>query len=349
MVEWSQKSTVRVVTSKATMSTPEPTTTSSETSEESLQDENVLKRVGSLPLVTSICDLVSANYTSIKRKNSCLQSVCNGAEKGVKSLTGVAVVSDTKELVNSTVTDVKNTVIGRLSGMVYRTKDAVHGSVKTTTSLVTSSMSMVMGTKMGQMAMNGVDAMLEKSHAFVDHYLLVTDDVMGELQACCDDGETAPLQQEQTQLVAHEGYLACLISLLKKLHCYVSQQSQRHTRHASQSLQRVLESQYLEWKAWLVALYYTITLPLRTVYLIVLFTIEELSSKIQESVSQTPYVFEDLRLALTTLECLHDLCRRILARVWRKMLEEENLNALVGYIRNILPFCFLASHCKCRT
>ncbi|KAL8222250.1 UNVERIFIED_CONTAM: hypothetical protein K2H54_075203 [Gekko kuhli] len=238
---------------------------------------------------------------------------------------------------------------GRLSGIIYRTKDAVQGGVKTTTSLVTSSMSLVMGMKMGQMAMNGVDAVLEKSHAFVDHYLLVTDDVTGELQACCDGEEMPLLQQEQTQVVAQEGYLACLISLLKKLHCYVSQQSQRHARHASQSLQRVLENQYLEWKAWLVALYYTVTLPLRTVYLIVLFTVEELSSKIQENVFQTPYVLEDLRLALTTLECLHDLCRRIFARVWKKMLEEENLNALVDYMRNTLPFCFLASHYKCRT
>ncbi|XP_077196816.1 perilipin-3-like isoform X2 [Paroedura picta] len=370
-------------------STPEPNVTSSETSDESLQDENVLKRVGSLPLVTSVCDLVSASYTCVKRKNSYLQSVCDGAEKSVKSLTGVAVsrvqpilttfepqiaaankyacrsldamegklpilqqtadqvVSDTKELVSSRVMNVKNGVTCRLSGMVDRTKDVVHGGVKTTTSLVTSSMSVVMGTKMGQMAKNGVDVMLGRSHAFVDH-LLFTDEEMGELQACCEGGEMAPLQREQSP-VAQEGYLACLMSLLKKFHCYISQQSQYHARHASQSLQEVLENQYLEWKAWLVALYYTITLPLRTIYLIILFTFEELSSKIQEHMPQTSYVLEDLQMALTTLECLQDLCRRIFTRVWRKMLEEENVNALVDYFRNTMPFCCLAKHCKCRT
>uniref|UniRef100_A0A8D2L2A7 Uncharacterized protein n=1 Tax=Varanus komodoensis TaxID=61221 RepID=A0A8D2L2A7_VARKO len=50
-----------------------------------------MRWVGSLPLVCSVCDLVSSNYTSIKRKSSYLQTVCDGAEKGVKSLTGAAV------------------------------------------------------------------------------------------------------------------------------------------------------------------------------------------------------------------------------------------------------------------
>ncbi|XP_054844582.1 perilipin-3-like [Eublepharis macularius] len=379
------------LTSKATMTdTPEPNTTSSETSEESLQDENILKRVGSLPLVTSVCDLVSANYTSIKRKSSYLQTVCNGAEKSVKSLTGAAVsrvqpilmtfepqiaaankyackslnameeklpilqqtadqvVFDAKELVSSKVTGAKNAVTCRLSGMVNVTKDAVQGSVKTTSSLVTSSMSVVMGTKMGQMAKNSMDAMLGRSHAFVDHYLLVTDDDMGELQPCRKGEEMDPIQQEQTQ-IACQGYLACLISLLKKLHTYVSQQSQWHVRHASQSLQRVLENQYLEWKSWLVALYYTITLPLRTIYLIILFTIEELSTRIQENMPQMSYILEDLEMALATLECLQNLCRRIFIRVFVQMLEDENLNALLDYIRNTVPFCFLPNHCKCKT
>uniref|UniRef100_A0A670KJC9 Perilipin 1 n=1 Tax=Podarcis muralis TaxID=64176 RepID=A0A670KJC9_PODMU len=53
--------------------------------------QNVLKRVGSLPLVCSVCSLVSSNYTSIKRKSSYLQTVCGGAEKGMKTITGAAI------------------------------------------------------------------------------------------------------------------------------------------------------------------------------------------------------------------------------------------------------------------
>ncbi|XP_042325526.1 perilipin-3-like isoform X2 [Sceloporus undulatus] len=369
---------------------PESHIMSSETSEESLEEENILKRVGSLPLVCSVCDLVSSNYTSIKRKSSYLQTVCNGAEKSVKSLTGAAVsraqpllttlepqlatankyacrgldtveqklpilqqtadqvVSETKEMMSSKVAGAKSAVTRRLSGVVCMTKDAVQGSVKTTTSMVTGSMSMVMGTRMGQMAKNSVEAMLGRSHAFVDHYLLVADEDTIEVTTCCQTKVRDSMQQVQRQITC-DGYLSCLISLLNKFHRYASRQSRHRMRRASQNFQRLLENHYLEWKAWLIALYYTITLPLRTIYLIILFTIDELLAVFIENVPQATYILEELQLALATLSCLQDLCQRIFNRVWEKMLEEENLNALLNYITQTLPFCFLAHHCKCRS
>ncbi|XP_062990593.1 perilipin-3-like [Elgaria multicarinata webbii] len=379
------------VTSESIMSSkkPESSVMSSETSEESFEEENILKRVGSLPLVCSVCDLVSSNYTSIKRKSSYLQTVCDGAEKGVKTLTGVAVnraqplltsfepqlvtankyacrgldtmeeklpilqqtadqvVSDTKELMSSKVTDAKNAVTRRVSGMVGLTKDAVQGSVKTTASMVTSSMSLVMGTRMGQMAKNSVEAMLGKSYAFVDHYLLVDEDMV-ELKTCCEGKVEEPRQQMQTQIVC-DSYLACLLSLLSKFHRYASKQSRHHLRRAIRCFQRVLKKCYLEWRAGLLALHYTITLPLRTIHLIVLFTIEELSSKFHEHVPQASYVAAEFQVALSTLDCLQDLCQRVFTRVWGKMLEEENLNTLLNYIAQTLPFCFFVNYCKCRT
>lgn len=104
-----------------------------------------------------------------------------------------------------------------------------------------------------------------------------------------------------------------------------------------------------EWKGWLIALYYTITLPLRTVYLILIFTVEELSAKFNENVPQACYILEDLKLVLSALTCLQELCWKIFARVWEKMSEEQNLNTLLNYIVQTLPFCFFANHCKCRT
>ncbi|XP_061438091.1 perilipin-3-like [Rhineura floridana] len=369
---------------------PEPSVMSSETSEESFEEENILKRVGSLPLVCSFCDLVSSNYTSIKRKSSYLQTVCDGAEKSMKTLTGAAVsraqpllttlepqlatankyacrgldtmeeklpilqqtadqvVSDTKEMMSSKVTGAKNAVTRRLSGVVCMTKDAMQGSVKTTASLVTGSMSLLMGTSVGQMAKTGMDTVLDRSHAIADHYLLRADEEPIDLSPCCDSSVGDSWQQMQRQ-IASEGYMVCFISLLDKLRRYASKQSRRHLRRTSQSLQRVLENCYVEWKAWLIALYYTITLPLRTIYLIILFTVEELSSKFHENVPQASYVLEELQMVLSTLDCLQDLYCRIFTRVWDKMAEEENLNALLNYVSQTLPFCFFANHCKCRT
>ncbi|KAM6436433.1 perilipin-3-like [Liasis olivaceus] len=413
------------VASEPTMSStkPDQSTMSSETSDESLEEENILKRVGSLPLVCSVCDLVSSNYTSIKRKNSYLQTMCDGAEKSVKTLTDAAVsraqpllnslepqrelmflflnhkyhkyfnetksvsrsllspclslvatanmyacrgldtveqkvpilqqtadqvVSDTKELMTSKVSSARNAVTRRLSGMVGMTRDAVQGGMKTTASLVSSSLSVVMGTRVGKMAKNSVETVLGRSHAFVDRYLLVSDEDLMDLTTCCQGNGVDPVQEVQTQIKC-KGYLVCVISLLNKFQRYISKQSWCHLRHANESLQIALESNFSEWKGWLIALYYTITLPLRTIYLLLLFTVEELSAKFHENVPQAHYILEDLRLVLSALNCLQELCWKIFARVWEKMSEEENLNTVLNYIVQTLPFCFFANHCKCRT
>ncbi|NXE97719.1 PLIN3 protein, partial [Menura novaehollandiae] len=47
-------------------------------------------RVANLPLVSSACDMVSSAYTCTKESHPCVRSVCDAAEKGVKTLTAAA-------------------------------------------------------------------------------------------------------------------------------------------------------------------------------------------------------------------------------------------------------------------
>ncbi|XP_004782342.1 perilipin-2 isoform X3 [Mustela putorius furo] len=54
---------------------------------------NVVTQVVNLPLVSSTYDLVSSAYISTKDQYPCLKSVCEMAEKGVKTITSVAVTS----------------------------------------------------------------------------------------------------------------------------------------------------------------------------------------------------------------------------------------------------------------
>lgn len=54
---------------------------------------SVVTRVANLPLVSSTYDLVSWAYISTKDQYPCLKSVCEMAEKGVKTITSVAVTS----------------------------------------------------------------------------------------------------------------------------------------------------------------------------------------------------------------------------------------------------------------
>ncbi|XP_026545978.1 perilipin-3-like isoform X1 [Notechis scutatus] len=55
-----------------------------------LEQQNVIDRVANLPLVSSTCHLVVSAYTSTKETSPYLKSVCNVAEKGVKTLTAAA-------------------------------------------------------------------------------------------------------------------------------------------------------------------------------------------------------------------------------------------------------------------
>ncbi|XP_029464709.1 perilipin-2-like [Rhinatrema bivittatum] len=55
--------------------------------------QNVAVRVANLPLVSSTCDMVSSAYVSTKENHPYLKSVCEVAEKGVKTITNVALTS----------------------------------------------------------------------------------------------------------------------------------------------------------------------------------------------------------------------------------------------------------------
>ncbi|KAM6463632.1 perilipin-3-like [Liasis olivaceus] len=58
-----------------------------------LEQQNVISRVASLPLVSSTCQMVSSAYTTTKETHPYLKSVCDVAEKGVKTLTAAALCS----------------------------------------------------------------------------------------------------------------------------------------------------------------------------------------------------------------------------------------------------------------
>lgn len=100
-------------------------------------------------------------------------------------------MADTKELVSSTVTGARDTVSStvngakdavssRVTGVVDLAKGAVQGSVEMTKSVVNSSVNTVLGSRVAQMVVTGVDAVLGKSEELVDHYLPMTDQELGQ-------------------------------------------------------------------------------------------------------------------------------------------------------------------------
>ncbi|NXO45274.1 PLIN3 protein, partial [Locustella ochotensis] len=241
--------------------------------------QSIGTRVANLPLVSSAYDMVSSAYTCTKESHPCVRSVCDAAEKGVKTLTAAAVsgaqplltrlepqistanelackgldkleeklpilqqspqqiISDTKQLVTSTVTgardvltstvagarDAVDAVSSRVSGVMDMTKGAVQGGVELTRSAVSSGVSTV-----GQMVASGVGSVLGKSEELVDHYLPMTDEELAKLATAVEGFE--PEQQRQQQ-----SYFVRLGSLSTKV-------QQRALRHSLGKLQSARQS-----------------------------------------------------------------------------------------------------------
>nr|KAF6402052.1 perilipin 3 [Rousettus aegyptiacus] len=69
----------------------EPPASTPVTAEEPVQQPSVVDRVAQMPLISATCNMVSAAYTSTKESHPHVKTVCDAAEKGVKTLTAAAV------------------------------------------------------------------------------------------------------------------------------------------------------------------------------------------------------------------------------------------------------------------
>ncbi|XP_027441824.1 perilipin-3 isoform X2 [Zalophus californianus] len=223
---------------------------------------SVVDRVASMPLISSTCNMVSAAYTSTKGSHPHVKTVCDAAEKGVKTLTAAAVsgaqpilsklepqiasaseyahrgldkleenlpilqqhteqvLAGTKELVSSkvsgareAVSSAKDTVATRVTEAVDVTRGAMQTGVDATKSVVTSGVQSVMGSRVGQMVLSGVDTVLGKSEEWVDNHLPMTDAELARLATSLEGFDIASVQQQRQE----QSYFVRLGSLSERL------------------------------------------------------------------------------------------------------------------------------------
>ncbi|NP_001279787.1 perilipin-3-like [Callorhinchus milii] len=166
---------------------------------------------------------------------------CRGLDKLEEKLpilhqSTTQVVADTKELVTSTVTNAKdavsNAATGAVTGVVDMAKGAVQGGYEMTKAAVVGSVNTVIGSRVGQMVVTGVDTALARSEEMVDHYLPMTPDELAKIAASVEGFEVAPTQDQS--------YYVRLGSLSSK----VQQRAYRHSvakmQHARQNGQDIL-------------------------------------------------------------------------------------------------------------
>ncbi|XP_069447541.1 perilipin-3 isoform X4 [Ovis canadensis] len=219
-----------------------------------------------MPLISSTCNMVSAAYTSTKESHPHVKTVCDAAEKGVKTLTAAAVsgaqpilsklepqltsaseyahrgldkleenlpilqqppekvLEDTKELVSSkvsgarqavssTVSSAKDTVASRVTEAVDVTRGAVQSGVDLTKSMVASGVHSVVGSRVGQMVLSGVDTVLGKSEEWVDNHLPMTDAELARLATSLEGFDIASVAQQRQE----QSYFVRLGSLSERL------------------------------------------------------------------------------------------------------------------------------------
>lgn len=248
-----------------------------------------MDRVANMPLISSTCNMVSAAYTSTKESYPHVKTVCDVAEKGMKTLTAAAisgaqpilsklepqitsaseyahrgldkleenlpilqqqsgkVLADTKELMSSkvsgareavsnTMSSAKDTVATRMTEAVDVTRGAVQSGVDMTKSVVTNSVHSVMGSRMGQMVLSGVDTVLGKSEEWVDNHLPMTDSELAHLATPLEGVDIASVQQQRQE----QSYFVRLGSLSERLRQQAYKHSLGKLQHTRQRAQEAL-------------------------------------------------------------------------------------------------------------
>lgn len=259
------------------------------TAEEPVQQPSVVDRVAQMPLISTTCNMVSAAYTSTKESHPHVKTVCDAAEKGVKTLTAAAVsgaqpilsklepqiasaseyahrgldkleenlpilqqqtekvLADTKELVSSkvsgardamssTVSSAKDAVAARVTEAADVTRGAMQSGVDMTKSVVASGVHSVMGSRVGQMVLSGVDTVLGRSEEWVDNHLPMTDSELARLATSLEGFDIASVQQQRQE----QSYFVRLGSLSERLRQRAYEHSLGKLQHTRQRAQDAL-------------------------------------------------------------------------------------------------------------
>ncbi|XP_069621670.1 perilipin-2-like [Ranitomeya imitator] len=182
------------------------------------QQQNVVVRLINLPLVSSTYDLVSSAYVTTKDHHPYLKSVCDAAEKSVRSITAVAITGAMpflqklepqisvannmacvgldkieeklpilhqppgKVVANASeaVVGARDAVVHSITGVVDKTKGAVQDGVEMTRAVVHGSINTVLGSRVVKILSNHVDSALTRSESLMERYLPATHEELGE-------------------------------------------------------------------------------------------------------------------------------------------------------------------------
>uniref|UniRef100_A0A674JMW2 Perilipin n=1 Tax=Terrapene triunguis TaxID=2587831 RepID=A0A674JMW2_9SAUR len=328
-------------------------------------------------------------YTATKEDHSLIKSVCGVAEMGAKTIATAAVdgvqpilttlepqtvneyackglnkleeklpilqqpadkvISNTKELVSSTVTGTKDAVVSAVTeakdvvtGMMGKTKETVQGSMDATRSVMTSSMSAVMESSVGQKVVSSIDTLLGKSEELVDFYLPITDEELVKLATSLEGFEVASVEQQRQP----KSYYVRLGSLSTKLRQRAYQHSLGKVKQVGQSTKEALfqlqQTIDLLIESQTLAVSRSIIHHLQAICLTLVSSIQGLPANMQDRVQQILSGLEDLHASFSTAASFQDLSSSVLSQSREKVTKaQESLNELLEYVVHNIPLTWI--------
>ncbi|KAJ8419007.1 hypothetical protein AAFF_G00005060 [Aldrovandia affinis] len=228
---------------------------------ESEEQQSVVSRVGSLPLVSSAYTMVSSAYTSTKDSVPLLRGVMDAAESGMQMLGAVATTGSrpllerlepqiaavneyammgldkveqnlpilqqpADKLVSNTVDMVYQSVSGAKEAMTGAVFGAMMGGMELTRAAMSGGLNTVLGSRVGQMMSSGVGLALRQSEDWVDQNLPLSERELAAL------AEPAPDVEAQPAVGSSPSYFVRLGNLSSKVQERALEQSLAKARHA---------------------------------------------------------------------------------------------------------------------
>ncbi|XP_054701924.1 perilipin-3-like, partial [Grus americana] len=386
------------------------------------EQQDAVNQVAKLTLVRSACDVVSTAYASTKESHPYIRSVCDAAEKGVKSVTEATascvqpvlttlephvvaaseyaskgldklgeklpllqkpveqVISDAKELVSSRVADAKDAVSSRVTEVIDVTKETLQSGVEAARSAVTSSVGVVMDSRVGQTAVSGAEAVLGSTE---DSSLPIGNEELAKL-AASEEGAgimSVEQQQEKRRYFVRLGSLSDELRLFAHLHStHKMQQVWQGMQEALAQLhciielievfkqgfnqkiregQKKLHQMWLDWsrnsskesgdeisgepeemESLALLMACSITQQLQVTCCKIVSAIQGLPSNLQGKVKQSLNTIEELHAAFSAANSFQDLSSSVL--IQRKLaVIQEYMEELLDYLKNNIPLSWL--------
>uniref|UniRef100_A0A674JSK7 Perilipin n=1 Tax=Terrapene triunguis TaxID=2587831 RepID=A0A674JSK7_9SAUR len=374
--------------------------------------QNVVSRVANLPLVSSACDLVSMVYISTKESHPHIRSLCDVAAKGVKTMTEATInyaqpvltklepqiatanefackglekleekLPILQQLTDKVLLDAKELVTGTRDAMNSKVTEVLDKTMQAAKSAVTSSMSTVMGSRLGPVAVSGAEAVQGKTADLVDHSLPITDDELAKLAASVKGFEMASVEQQHKYFV-RLGSLspelrqcAYLQSMGKVRLLHQSMQENlsqiQHTidliQNVKQSVgkklhkgQQKLHQLWLEWTkkelavidkgsaqpeqvdTLVLVMSWRITQQLQTMCLNLVIIIQGLPTSIQHKMQQAHHNLQEVHAVCSNASSFQGLSTSILTCSKQKLLKaQEYVDELLEYVVHNAPLSWL--------